>query len=78
MKIFLPGENFKNGAMELTVLRFAQKENKTLALLIRDDGMFITVKELGIGESPNTWVYGNYWTSIHDALKDFDRRKKEL
>jgi len=77
-----PGTKFKNGSMELTVICFTRTEGEhhtNLALLLsHDDGLFITVKHLGHGNTGYSWDWGHYFTDLRKALDDYDKRQKEL
>jgi len=74
-----PGMRFMNGIMELTVLCFTETKDTNLALLIcSNDGLFITVRNLQLWQGQFIWYFGHYYDSIHEAVKDYDNRKKEL
>jgi len=77
--IIKPGMRFKNGIMDLTVLCFTEAKNTNLALLIcSNDGLFITVRDLGLWQGQWTWNWGHYISDVHKAVKDYDARKKDL
>jgi len=74
-----PGFRFKNGTMDLTVLCFTKINDTNLALLIcSNDGLFITVRNLGLWRGHYTWDWGHYFPDVHDAVADYNNRKKDL
>ncbi len=80
-EVIKPGMRIMNGKTECTVLLFTENGRRNLALLIRsEDGMFVTVRNLSIFEGHTTysWDWGHYFTDIHAAIKDYDKRFREL
>lgn len=67
---------FNNGSSTLTVLSFTAKGQDNLALLIRQDGTFVTARNISQEANGSfTWAFGHYFEGIRNALADFDERK---
>lgn len=74
------GFRFTNSDMEMTVLCHAESGKNNAALLIcHDDGLFVTVRNVSRDYNGSySWTWGHYFSNIHEALADFDKRKSAL
>lgn len=77
MKDLTAGTQITNGKCKLTVLCFSKNRFGNVALLIRSDGMFVTVRDIYKEQNgDHSWILGHYITDLHDALKDFNERRQ--
>jgi hypothetical protein len=73
------GMRFVNGFMECTVIGYTEVNGKNLALLLcSNDGLFITVRNLQLWQGQYIWYFGHYYSSLNEAIRDYNERKKDL